>query len=85
MFTWPVPKKGTCSYAMNPNCRPNSPSDMVLLFETKGGWNQFGGREILTTENHGGKGCNILFNNGRVKFVKTERLDDLAWKAAKSK
>lgn len=77
--------KGRCHYAMNPNCRPNSPSDMVLLFETKGGWNQFGASEILTTENHGGKGCNILFNDGRVKFVPTERLGDLKWKVEEGK
>jgi prepilin-type processing-associated H-X9-DG protein len=69
-----------CHYAVNPNCEPNSPSDMVLLFETKGGWNQFGGPEILTTENHGGKGCNILFNDGSVRFVKPEELRKLKWK-----
>jgi len=54
---------------------------MVLLFETKGGWNQFGGPEILTTENHKGKGCNILFNDGSVEFVKPERLGELKWEA----
>lgn len=77
-------KKGNkepCHYAINPNCEPNSPGDMVLLFETKGGWNQFGGPEILATENHEGEGCNILFNDGRVEFVKTERLSRLKWKA----
>ena len=69
-----------CHYAMNPNCKPNSPGGMVLLFETKGGWNQFGGLEILTTGNHGGKGCNVLFNDGSVKFVKTKDLGKLKWK-----
>jgi hypothetical protein len=68
-----------CHYAINPNGRPNSPDDTVLLFETKGGWNQFGGSEILTTENHKGKGCNILSNDGNVKFVKTEQLEELNW------
>jgi len=53
---------------------------MVLLFETKAGWNQFGEDELLTTENHDGMGCNILFNNGRVIFVPTECLGDLRWK-----
>ncbi len=42
-------------------------------------WNQFGGPEILTTENHKGKGCNILFNDLHVEFVKTERLGELEW------
>jgi prepilin-type processing-associated H-X9-DG protein len=69
-----------CNYAMNPECEPNSPGDTVLLFETKGGWNQCGGPEILTTGNHGGKGCNILFNDGRVRFVKQEELGRLKWK-----
>jgi prepilin-type processing-associated H-X9-DG protein len=72
--------QGPCHYAVNPNCDPNSPPDMVLLFETKGGWNQFGGPEILTTENHEGKGCNILFADGTTKFVKTGELGQLKWK-----
>lgn len=75
----PGDKQGPCSYAMNPNTEPNSPNYFVLLFETKGGWNQFGGPEILTTDNHKGKGCNVLFNDGRIKFVKTEQLSELKW------
>ncbi len=71
--------KGRCHYAMNPNAKPNSPQDMVLMFETKGGWNQVGGPELLTTENHKGKGCNILFNDTHVKFVKTKQLVELKW------
>jgi prepilin-type processing-associated H-X9-DG protein len=50
----------------------------VLLFETNGGWNKFGGPEILTTENHYGKGSNILFNDGHVRFVSHE-FDKLKW------
>jgi len=53
---------------------------LVLLFETRDGWNQFGEDELLTTENHEGRGCNILFNDGRVQFVPRERLGDLRWK-----
>lgn len=71
--------KGRCNFAINSNAEPNSPNDVVLLFETKGGWNQFGGPEILTTENHKGKGCNILFNSGHVKFVLPEQLGELNW------
>ncbi len=66
-------------YAMNPNCSPNSPPDIVLLFETEDGWNQFGGPELLTTKHHKGKGCNILFNDGRFEFVKKEQLGNLNW------
>ena len=72
--------KGRCHYAMNPNCEPNSPEDVVLLFETKEGWNQFGGVEIITFENHKGKGCNVLFNNGRVKFVMPKEVGKMKWK-----
>lgn len=63
-------------YATNPNCEPNSPANVVLLFETKGGWNQYGGAEILTIENHF-TGCNVLTNNGRVRFVKLQKLSKL--------
>ncbi len=73
-------EKKRCHYAINPNAEPNSPPDIVLLFETKGGWNQYGGPELLTMENHEGKGCNILFNDGHVQFVKPERLSELIWK-----
>ncbi|MBA7650479.1 hypothetical protein ES703_58285 [subsurface metagenome] len=78
-FKCPAKKKHRCSYAINPNCEPNGPPDVVLLFEAKEGWNQFGGPEILTTENHKGKGCNVSFNNGRVEFVKPERIGELKW------
>ena len=64
---------------MNPNCHPNSPPDMVLLFETKGGWNQFGGPELLTTENHKGEGCYVLFNDVHVEFIKKEAINELKW------
>lgn len=77
--------KGRCHYAMNPNCEPNSPGDMVLLFETKGGWNQFGGPELLTFENHNGKGCNVLFNDGRVEFVTPKNVGKMKWKAEEDK
>jgi len=66
-------------YAINPNVRPNSPPDIVLLFETKGGWNKFGGPEILTFENHYRKGCHILFNDGHVEFIEPKQLGQLKW------
>ena len=72
--------KGKSHYAINPNCEPNSPGDIVLLFETKLGWNQQGGPELLTTENHKAKGSNILFKDWSTKFVKTEELQTLKWK-----
>jgi prepilin-type processing-associated H-X9-DG protein len=79
-FKCPLNKKKRCSYAMNPNCEPNSLGDVVLLFETKGGWNQFGGPELLTFENHEGKGCNVLFVDGHVFFIHGVMLEKLKWK-----
>jgi len=76
--------EGPCNYAINKNIQEvglaNAPPDMVLLFETDPGWNQSGGEEILSTENHKGDGCNILFNDGHVAFILTENLDSLKWK-----
>jgi hypothetical protein len=80
-FKCPANKKDRCSYAINPNAGPNSPNDIVLLFETKGGWNQFGGPELLTIDNHKGKGCSIFFNNGHVEFVPKDQFAQLKWKA----
>ena len=70
---------GPCSYAMNPYCEPNSPSDTVLLFESKPGWNQSGGPELLNFDNHRG-GCNVVFNDGRIEFVKPKDANNLKWK-----
>jgi hypothetical protein len=73
--------KGENHYAMNPKCRPDSPPDMVLLFETKAGWNQHGGPELFTFDNHDPKGGCVLLNDGTVKFIRTkEELQQLRWK-----
>ena len=73
----------TCSYAMNKNLenfdKDNVPPDMVVLFETKPSWNQVGGPELLTTDNHQGLGCNVLFMDNHVEFIKTRDLDKLKW------
>lgn len=71
--------EGPCHYAMNPNCRPDSPDDVVLLFESNGGWNLYGGPELLTLDHHDGKGCNVLFANGRVEWIKAEDVANLRW------
>ncbi|MDT8302042.1 MAG: hypothetical protein RQ760_11205 [Sedimentisphaerales bacterium] len=78
-FCCPGGKEGIYSYAINPNCEPNSPEDIILLFETKGGWNQVGGPELLTLENHKGKGCNVVFGDLHIEYVKAERIGELKW------
>jgi hypothetical protein len=77
-------KVGPSSYALNINAVKaglKAPPDMVLLFESKPGWNQSGGPELLTTENHNGEGCNITFRNGSTAFVQTKDINNLRWTA----
>jgi len=79
--TCPSAGEGKNHYAMNPNCKPDSLGDMVLLFETKAGWNQNGGPELFTFDNHEPKGGCVLLNDGTVKFIRTkEELNQLRWK-----
>ncbi len=83
-FHCPAVKEYKYHYAMNPNCKPNSPPDTVLLFETQNsGWNLSGGTELLTTENHKEKVCNVLFNYGsleiKVEGIKPEEIPNLKW------
>ncbi len=79
--TCPAAGQGRNYYAMNPNCKPDSPPDMVLLFETKAGWNQQGGPELFTFDNHDPRGGCVLLNDGTVKFIRTgEDIHQLRWK-----
>ena len=58
----------------------NSPNDVVLLFHSKGGWNQVGGAEILTLcEQRKNKCTIILFNGKTVKLVSKDKVLDLNW------
>jgi len=56
---------------MNPNCKPNSPPDTVILFETKAGWNQYGGTEPSTLDNHEPKSNCPRLGGGKLVLVKT--------------
>jgi prepilin-type processing-associated H-X9-DG protein len=76
-------KEDQSSYAMNKFLDGKklfelSP-DLVLLFESKPGWNMAGGLEILTTEHHEGEGCNVLFADGHVEFVGADGISGLKW------
>ena len=80
-FKCPSRQEGKCNYAMNPNCKRDSPGDVVLLLEAKAGWNQHGGPELFTFDNHDPKGGCVLFNDGTVKFIRTKKeLQQLRWK-----
>ena len=77
--------KGPSHYAMNPNCKPNSPPKTVLLFETKGGWNQHGELDLLAERRHGGrrrhKGGHVLCNNGEIYWNMAEWIAKMNWNA----
>ena len=76
-----TPNTWTSDYAMNSNCRADSPKDMVFLFESRPGWNQHGGPELFTFDNHNPKGGLVLLNGGEVRFIRTEEeLKQLRWK-----
>jgi len=80
-FKCPGAAGDRCHYAMNLHYRADSPGDMVLLFETKLGWNQHGGPELFTFDNHDPAGGLVLLNDGTVKFIRTEEeLKQLRWK-----
>jgi len=79
-FQCPSAGPGRCHYAMNPNCGVDSAPDVVLLFEAEAGWNQHGGPELFTFDNHDPKGGCVLLNDGTVKFIRTEEeLHTLRW------
>lgn len=42
-------------------------------------WNQVGGPEILSAENHGGEGANILFADGSARWIEKEDFNNLNW------
>jgi len=77
----PARKRGRCNYAMNKDWEPGCLLDTVFLFESKPGWNQHGGPELFTLDNHTPKGGCVLLHDGTVKFVRTrEELTQLRWK-----
>jgi hypothetical protein len=77
----PAMTAGRSHYAMNPNCAYNSPRDLVLLCETRAGWNQHGGPELFSFDNHDPPGGLVLLNGGTVEFIRTEEeLRQRRWK-----
>lgn len=78
-FRCQADRVGPCSYAMNPNAGSDSPPDLVVLFESKPGWNQHGGPELLDPSHHWPRGCNVVFNDMHVEFVHEKDLSKLRW------
>jgi len=89
-------KPGQSSYALNKNVAGQKlsdlPRDTVLLFETTAGWNQVGGPELITTDNHwqvsiddnhlvGSTGhCNVIFARGGTQHFPSDKIHELRWK-----
>lgn len=81
LLTCPSVGGTECCFAMNPDCKPDSPPDTVLLFETQAGWNQHGGPTLFTFDHHDPRGGLVLLNDDTVKFIRTEEeLKQLRWK-----
>jgi len=78
-FKCPTGGNEPCDYAMNPRVDRWSAPDVVLLFESTGGWNLAGGPELLTTKHHEDQGCNVLFVDGSIESVKAEGISRLRW------
>jgi prepilin-type processing-associated H-X9-DG protein len=56
------------------------PPDMVLIFETNTpGWNMVGGKELISTQNHQGEGCNILYADGYCKYEWDPNSASIRW------
>lgn len=72
-------EKGSCNYAMNSNVTKGSNEEIVLIFDSFLGWNQHGQQEMINFNNHEGKGANVLFTNGKIKFIPNDKIDTLQW------
>ena len=79
VFTLPskAPKKNII--ALNPNAKSDSPKDVVLIFESTGGWNAHGQSKLLAPTSNGKPGCFVVFNNGDIEFVTPEQAKNLNW------
>ncbi len=80
-------KSGQSSYALNKHVAGQKlsdlPRDTVLLFETAAGWNQVGGAELVTTDNHSlitGGHCNVILARGGTPNLPSNRIHEFRWK-----
>lgn len=82
----PAARYGTCNYTINKNLEGfrlvDVPRDVVLFYESHGGWNLAGGPEMLEPRHSGGRICFILLVDGTVRSygVKFPYNDPLRWK-----
>jgi len=78
-------KVGPCSYAINENLLKipfwrKLDSEIVVLFESRPGWNQVGGSELIQSYGHyGKKGIFVFFAKGGAKYIEEEDIPKLKW------
>ena len=73
-------KIGPCSYAMNeniPNDTHDLPTNMVLIFESNPGWNNFGGADDVVMSRH--RGFSVCYCSEGRDFVEPEDANKLQW------
>jgi hypothetical protein len=69
-----------CEFSMNEHAAElgvEAPNDMVLLFQSKRGWNQIGGLELLSEEV--GSYIRVFLVDGSKKFVRGRDICHLRW------
>jgi hypothetical protein len=77
------PSPEGCSYAYNSKLSGKKESevapDTVMFFETAGGWNQHGGRELLLPRPRSGDVYVIGLADGSVQQISRDRIKALRW------
>jgi prepilin-type processing-associated H-X9-DG protein len=74
-----------CHYALNAQLVGRElkdvqvPAETVLIFETDGGWNLSGSRELLLAKPRHDNGYVVGFADGHAELVRPERLEKLRW------
>jgi prepilin-type processing-associated H-X9-DG protein len=80
VFYCPSDRTKTPAYAFNVHMSKGvfqGDPDVVLLFESEGGWNATGDSSTIFARHK--QGCNVLFNDGHVEFIRKENFDKLRW------
>ena len=57
----------------------HAPAETVLIFETDGGWNLSGGRELLPAKPRHSGAYAVGFADGHAEMVRDARLEKLRW------
>ena len=83
-FHCPADLSGSrCSYAFNTQLGGvedgKAEPDTVMIFESSGGWNLAGGRDLMLTRPRHGRSIAVGFADGHVEQVPEDRLSQLRW------